>query len=78
MKPGTVLKSLGVVKNEEPPVVKPREEYPEWVGELATPSPTLAVLRRMPNETADDSDIMRYLKLSRRLRIRQQNEQASI
>lgn len=78
MKPGTVLKSLGVFKNEEPPVVRPREEYPAWVGDLATPPPTLAVLRRIPNEEAEDSEIMRYLKLSRRLRIRQKNEQASI
>jgi hypothetical protein len=78
MKPGTVLKSLGVFKNEEPPVIKPREEYPAWIGDLATPSPTLAVLRRMPNEVAEDLDITRYLKLSRRLRIRQKNEQASV
>lgn len=78
MKPGTVLKSLGVVKDEDPPVVKPREEYPSWVGELATPPPTLAVLRRIPNEEAEDSDIRRYLKLSRRLRVRQRNEQSSI
>lgn len=77
MKPGTPLKSLGVVKDQDPPVVKPREEYPAWVGSLATPPHTLATLRRMPNEEATDRDIMRYLKLNRRQIIKKRNEQAA-
>jgi hypothetical protein len=78
MKPGTVLKSLGVFKDQDPPVTKSRDEYPEWMGDLAKPMPSLAGLRRMTNDEAHDTDIMRYLKLSRRKRIQQRNEQASV
>lgn len=78
MKQGTILKSLGVTKGQDPPVVKSREEYPEWMGDLAKPMPSLAALRRMANEEAEDTDIMRYLKLTRRQRIQQRNEQASV
>lgn len=78
MKAGTVLKFLDFVKDKEPPVVLQREEYPSWVGELATPQVSLATLRRIPNEEAEDHDIRRYLKLTRRLRIRDSNAQASV
>ena len=78
MKPGTVLKPLGIFKGEDPPVVKERSEYPDWVNDLAKPLPGLAVLRKIPNEQAEEKDIMRYLKLNRRQQIREQNEQAAI
>eukprot|EP00934_Nitzschia_sp_Nitz4_P002339 Nitzschia sp. Nitz4//scaffold94_size78252//23658//23975//NITZ4_005464-RA/size78252-processed-gene-0.21-mRNA-1//-1//CDS//3329560368//2339//frame0 len=77
MKAGTVLKALGVHKDKEPPVVLERSDYPSWVSDLATPLPSLAVLRRIPNEDAQDEEIMRYLKLSRRLHIKGQNEQSA-
>lgn len=77
MKAGTVLKNLGVFKGQDPPVVKERNDYPAWVGELAEPLPGLVKLRRVPNEEAEDKDVMRFLKLNRRLRIREGNEQAA-
>lgn len=77
MKPGTVLKSIGVLKDKDPPVVLERGEYPDWVGSLATPPPSLAALRRIPNEEAEDKDIMRFLKLSRRKKVRESNEQSA-
>lgn len=78
MKAGTVLKFLDFVKDQEAPVVLPRDEYPSWVGELVRPQQSLAVLRRIPNEEAEDSEIRRYLKLTRRQRIQDKNEQASV
>ena len=55
------------------PMSKPREEYPAWVNNLTTPLPTLAKLRNMNLETASDKDMKRYLKLTRRAKIKQQN-----
>ena len=77
MKAGTKLDTLAVFKGQDPPVVKEREEYPDWVGRLAEPLPSLAKLRKMPNEEADDKDILRFLKLNRRIRIREQNDESS-
>ena len=79
MKPGTKLPSgLSIYKNVDPPVVLKQEEYPEWMNDLSKPLPSLAQLRRMPNEDATIKDVQRYLKLQRRNHIRQQNEQASV
>ena len=79
MKPGTKLPSgLSIYKNVDPPVVLKQEEYPEWMKDLSKPLPSLAQLRRMPNDDATIKDVQRYLKLQRRNHIRQQNEQASV
>jgi hypothetical protein len=75
MKEGTELKSLAVCTGQDPPKVLTPEAYPSWVSDLAKPMPTLAVLRRIPNEEAQDHEIVRYLKLTRRLGIRQRNEE---
>lgn len=77
MKAGTTLDSLAVFKGQDPPVIKEREEYPDWVGTLAKPLPSLAKLRRLPNEEADDKQILRYLKLNRRIKIRERNDESS-
>eukprot|EP00980_Cylindrotheca_fusiformis_P015834 scaffold4637_cov128-Cylindrotheca_fusiformis.AAC.5 len=77
MKAGTSMKSLGVFKGQDPPVAKERDEYPAWVGQLVEPMPSLAKLRRMPNEEADDKEILRFLKLNRRIRIRGHNEESA-
>ncbi|KAG7354318.1 mitochondrial ribosomal protein L37 [Nitzschia inconspicua] len=76
MKEGTELKSLAICTGQDPPKVLPREEYPSWVSDLAKPLPTLAKLRRIPNEEAEEQEISRYLKLTRRLSIRQRNEES--
>ncbi|KAL3936674.1 MAG: hypothetical protein SGBAC_008058 [Bacillariaceae sp.] len=78
MKAGTKMESLAIFKGQDPPVVKERSEYPEWVGKLAEPLPSLAKLRRIPNEEADEPEILRFLKLNRRIRIRESNEENSI
>ena len=77
MKPGLTIQGLGIYKGQDPPVVLKRDEYPEWVNDLNEPLPTLAALRRMPNEEAKDKDIMRFLKLQRRLAIRKRNEEGA-
>jgi hypothetical protein len=77
MKPGTELKSLAVFKGHDPPKVLERPEYPNWINELVKPLPSLANLRKTPNEEADDKQILRYLKLTRRLAIRQRNEEST-
>jgi hypothetical protein len=77
MKPGTELKPLAVCKGQDPPRVLDRSEYPPWLNSLATPLPSLAVLRKIPNEDADEVQIQRYLKLTRRLSIRRRNEEST-
>jgi hypothetical protein len=77
IKAGTVLTPLGVFKGQDPPMVKEREEYPAWFGSLAVPSPSLALLRKIPNDEANEKEILRFLKLSRRLQIRQRNEESA-
>ena len=77
MKAGTELKSLAVCKGQDPPKVLSREEYPNWVNDLSKPLPSLAKLRRIPNEEAEDHEVLRYLKLTRRLGIRQRNEEST-
>jgi hypothetical protein len=64
MKAGIDLKNLGVFEGKDPPVVKERDEYPAWVGELAEPLPGLVKLHRVPNEEAEDEDVMQFLKLN--------------
>lgn len=53
-----------------------RDEYPDWVNDLAKPKITLAKLRRMPEEEATDRDKMRYLKLTRRFKMKDNNSAA--
>ena len=57
MKPGEPITGLNVVKNKDPPVALPRSEYPKWVDDLAKPLPTLAQLRRMPEDEAKDEEM---------------------
>jgi len=78
MKPGTVIPGLDFFKNEEAPVAKDRSEYPDWVSDLAKPMTSLAALRKMPNQEASDEDMMRYLKLTRRIQIKENNLEAGI
>jgi hypothetical protein len=84
MKPGTPIPGLDSIypkpdpkKATDPektaPVAKPREEYPSWVNELATPLPTLAHLRSIKIEEGEDYEMKRYLKLVRRGVIKEQN-----
>lgn len=73
MKPGTPIKGLDIFKGKDAPVAMERSEYPDWVSELPTPLPSLAKLRRMSNEDATDKDKRRFLKLTRRAKIKSNN-----
>lgn len=77
MKAGTPLKDLAVFKGQDAPVTKERSEYPDWVNDLAKPQPSLAALRKIPNEEAKLHEIKRYLKLTRRQAVRQRNEESA-
>jgi hypothetical protein len=77
MKPGTPIPGLNFLKGKDPPVALKREEYPAWVNDLGKPELTLARLKRMPEEEATDKQKMRYLKLTRRALIKQNNAEAS-
>mmetsp|Transcript_3152 Transcript_3152/g.8720 ORF Transcript_3152/g.8720 Transcript_3152/m.8720 type:complete len:116 (+) Transcript_3152:101-448(+) len=77
MKAGTALKNLAIFKGQDIPVTLERSEYPEWVSELAKPQPSLAALRKIPNDEADLDQIKRYLKLTRRQAVRQRNEESA-
>lgn len=76
MKPGTPIPGLDIYKDQDPPVALERSEYPDWVGTLAEPMISLAKLRKMPEEEATDKEKKRYLKLVRRLKIKDNNEEA--
>lgn len=76
MKPGTPIPGLDFMKGKDPPVALKREEYPDWVNDLAKRRVTLAELRKMPVEEATDKEKMRYLKLTRRIRIKEKNVEA--
>lgn len=82
MKPGTPIPGLESIypASKDPsqsrvPTARPREEYPPWVSDLAKPMPTLARLRGMKVEDASDGDMKRYLKLVRRIKIKENNEE---
>jgi len=75
MKPGTPIPGLDIFKEKDPPVALERSEYPEWIDSLSKPLPSLAKLRKMPEEEATDKDKMRYLKLLRKLKIKKNNEE---
>mmetsp|Transcript_4067 Transcript_4067/g.7503 ORF Transcript_4067/g.7503 Transcript_4067/m.7503 type:complete len:110 (+) Transcript_4067:136-465(+) len=76
MKPGTPIPGLNFMKGKEPIVALKREEYPDWINDLDKPKITLAKLRRMPEEEATDRDKMRYLKLTRRFKMKDNNSAA--
>ena len=77
MKAGTKLTQLAIFKGQDPPVVMERSDYPDWVNDLAKPQPSLAALRKIPNEEAELHDVKRYLKLTRRQAVRQRNEESA-
>jgi hypothetical protein len=76
MKAGTPIPGLGFMKGKDAPVAMERSEYPDWVGDLDKPKIALAKLRRMEEADASDSDKMRYLKLTRRGVIKENNLEA--
>jgi len=78
MKPGTPIAGLDFLKNVDAAVSKERSEYPDWVNNLDDAGQTLAKLRKTDIWTADESDQMRYLKLSRRLKIKDDNIDAGL
>lgn len=78
MKPGTPIAGLDFIKNAEPVVSKERSDYPSWVNDLIKPQNTLAKLRKMDMWTANDEDQKRFLKLTRRIKIKEDNVDAAL
>lgn len=76
IKAGSVIPGLDFIKDKEPVLALERSEYPEWVASLAVPPLSLAKLRRMPEEEATDRDKERFLKLTRRQKMKKNNEEA--
>ena len=75
LKAGTPIKGMDFFsKDKEPIMALERSEYPEWVDRLASAPPSLAQLRRMNVEDADDYLKKRYLKLRRRMVIKANNQ----
>lgn len=74
MKPGTPITGLQLKVGQEQIVALERSEYPKWINTLATPKLSIAALRQM--ELTDDTldvDIKRYLRLTRRAQIKENN-----
>ena len=76
MKPGTAIQGLNFLKGKDGPVALERSEYPDWVNDLDKPIVSLARLRRMDEKDATDWEKLRYLKLTRRLKIKENNREA--
>lgn len=76
MKPGETIEALKIYKDQEAPVVLQREEYPEWINTLAERDISLAQLRKMDVDEATDRQKLRFLKLTRRIEIKEKNEAA--
>ena len=77
MKPGTPIPGLQLKTGQEQIVALKREEYPEWIDTLTTPKPSIAKLRKMDiNEDTPDVDLKRYLRLTRRAQIKENNAEA--
>lgn len=74
LKPGTPITGLDVFKDKDPPVALERSEYPEWLSDLPKPLPTLKELREMNLLEAEDKYQKRYLKLTRRIAIKNVND----
>merc|ERR1740124_198634 len=73
MKAGTPVPGLDFYKNVETIVSKERSEYPEWVNDLSRDKISLTALQKMDNEDATLEDMKRYIKLSRRVKIKESN-----
>jgi hypothetical protein len=74
MKPGTPIPGLDFYKDKEQPVALARDEYPEWIGNLAIKDVSLAKLRR--KDMINDSNLReqrRFIKLTRRRKIKEVN-----
>ena len=78
MKPGTPIAGLDFLKNVEPAVSKERSEYPDWVSNLDKSAKTLAKLKKLNLFEANEEDQKRYLKLTRRLKIKDDNVDAGL
>ncbi len=78
MKPGTPIPGLDFLNNIDAPVSKERSDYPVWINNLTQPSKTLASFRNMEMEESGEGDQMRYLKLTRRKTIKENNIDAGI
>lgn len=74
MKPGAAIPGLDIFKDKDPPVALERTEYPEWLTTLTEPLPSLAKLRRIPDEEATELEQRRFIKLIRRAAIKSNNE----
>lgn len=77
MKPGTPIPGLQLKTGQEQIVALKREEYPAWINTLATPKPSIAKLRKMDfDENTPDVDLKRYLRLTRRAQIKENNSES--
>ena len=77
IKPGTPIPGMDFRKDQKENPVVALESYPSWVSELATPQISLAKLRRMDEADATDKEKMRYLKLTRRRLLKENNQNAA-
>ena len=75
---GTPIPGLDFLKNADPPVSKGRSEYPDWINKIGKPMTTLAKLRKSNFTDLEDANMMRFLKLSRRKEIKENNIDAGL
>lgn len=77
MKPGSIIPGLDFLKDEEQIKSKDRSEYPPWVNDLVKDQTSLAALRKIENDDATLAEMKRFIKLSRRIKLKEKNADAS-
>jgi large subunit ribosomal protein L54 len=72
-KEGTVLKGINIFSGKSDPIAKPDSEYPSWLWSLLDKAKEGGSLQEMQNRnwTLQEQMSARYLRLTNRLKIRE-------
>merc|ERR1711920_204497 len=68
---------VNILKEGKNPVIKERDEYPEWLFKVVEPRPAFAELERRGFYNLDLKDKRRFLTLMNRQRIKEKNAMKS-
>lgn len=70
-----VVTGLNILKKGQDPPLRPDDQLPDWLWQLAEPEKTLNELRRTKEEDLTDDMLGRYVKLENRDSIRTRNHE---
>ncbi|KAL4422068.1 hypothetical protein ABPG77_001536 [Micractinium sp. CCAP 211/92] len=70
-----VVTGLNILKKGQDPPLRPDDQLPDWLWQLAEPEKTLNELRRTKEEDLTEAMLGRYVKLENRDNIRTRNHE---